>query len=91
MRVPPDHFAANTVSDVVEIEFTGLRGHLGMKNDLKKQVSQLVTQGGHVFSRDRIRDLIGLLDRIGGNTREVLLAVPGAAAIRISQTGHNLK
>ena len=43
----------------------------------------------HVAALDRVGDLIGFLDRVGRDRREILLAVPRAAAIGIAQPRHD--
>ena len=40
---------------------------------------------GPVLALDRVGDLVGFLDRVGGDGREGLLDVPGAAALGIAQ------
>ena len=75
----------------IEVEVAGFTRHLGVVDDLKQQVAQLVLQGGHVALLDRIRDLVGLLDRMGRYRVERLLQIPGAAAIGIAKPGHDLK
>ena len=44
-----------------------------------------------LVARDRVRDLIGFLDRIGRDRREVLREIPFAAAIGIAQLPHDAK
>ena len=56
-----------------------LLGHAGVEHDLQQQVAQLVPQVVEIAARDRVGDLVGFLDRVGRDGREVLLQVPRAA------------
>ena len=89
MRVAPHHLVGDRRGDVVEGEQPGFLGHAGMEHDLKQQIAELVLQRRHVAALDRIGDLIGLLDRVGRDRREILLAVPRAAALRVAQPRHD--
>src|SRR5690606_41641400 len=44
-----------------------------------------------VVARDRVGDLVGLLERVRRDAREVLLAVPRAAVRRIPQPRHDFE
>ena len=52
-----------------------------MEDDLKEEIAEFVLQRGHVAALDRVGHLIGLLDRVGGDRREILLAIPRAAVL----------
>ena len=53
-----------------------LARHLGMEDDLEQKVADLVLERGHVGFADRLGDLVGLLDGVGGDRGKILLAVP---------------
>src|SRR5439155_21507650 len=53
--------------------------------------AQLVPQLRQVPARDRVGDLVRLLDRIWRDRLERLLLVPGAAALGVAQPGHDLE
>ena len=89
MRMAAHHLVGDRRGDVGEIEQPGLLGHARVKDDLKQQVAELVLERRHVAARDRIGDLVRLLDRIGRDRREILLAVPRAAALRVAQPRHD--
>ncbi len=91
MGVTPDHLVGDGARYRIEIEVAGLARHLGVVDDLKQQVAQLVLQGRHVALLDRVGDLVGLLDRMGRYRMEGLLQIPWAAAIGIAKPGHDLK
>ncbi len=57
-----------------------------MKDDLQQQIAELVAQIREIAALDRIGDLVGLLDRVGGDGRVGLLEVPGAARDRACAT-----
>ena len=87
--MPADHLVGDRGGDRVEIEFLFLVGHLGVEHDLEQQVAELVLERRHVLALDRVRDLVGLFDGVGGDGGEALLEVPGAAAIGIAQLLHD--
>jgi hypothetical protein len=77
------------VYDVIESEMAEFLRHLRMEDDLELEIAELVGKPAHVAAVDRIGDLIGFLDRIGGDGLEGLLKVPGAAALRVAQPPHD--
>ena len=79
MRMPPDHFLGNGVSDITNIKRIMFRCHLAVEHDLEKQVAQFLLEVRHVATLNRISDLVSLLNRIGCDCREILLEVPCAA------------
>ncbi len=85
-----DHLFRDRLDDIAEGEFTSLFGHLRVIDHLKEQVAEFVAQIIQVAARDGVGDLVGFLDRVGSDGREVLLDVPGAASFRVAQGGHDL-
>ena len=81
--------ARRTRNHVRQREMAGFLGHAAMIDRLQQQVAKLVAQVRHVVARNRVRDLIGFLDRIGRDAGEVLLDIPRASAGGIAQTGHD--
>ena len=77
---------ASTTS--AEGEQTRLLGHAGVEDDLQQKVAELVREVDEVAAGDGVGDLVGLLDGVGRDGREVLLEVPGAARARGAQRGH---
>src|SRR5690606_25386432 len=73
VRVTPHHLVAECGRDGVEIEMARLLGHAGVEHDLKEQVAKLLLERRHVDALDRVRNLVGLFDRIGRYRREGLL------------------
>src|SRR3546814_2146535 len=63
--------------------------NLGVKDDLEQQVAKLVADRRGIAAGDRVRDLIGFLDRIGRDRREILRQIPFAAAVGIAQLSHD--
>ena len=59
-----------------------------MIDDLKQQISEFVLQVCQIIPFDRIRNLIGFLDGVGGNRRKGLLDIPWTPANRVSQRDH---
>ena len=90
MGMPPDQLLGHGVGHVVEGEQALFLGHPGMEDDLEQQVPKLALQFAHVAPLDGVGDLIGLLDRIGGDGLEGLLHVPRTAAVGVPQPDHDL-
>ena len=89
MRMPPDHLRGDGIDDVGEGEASVLLGHARVIDDLQEEIAELVLQPVEIVPRDRVGDLVGLLDRVWRDAREVLLAVPRTAALRIAQPRHD--
>ena len=89
MRMPAHHLVADRGDDVVESEMPGFLGHLRMEHHLQQQVAEFVLQFVHVAAIDGIGDLVGFFDRVRRDRREILLQVPGTAAVRIAQLRHD--
>ena len=91
VRVAADHLIGGRRGHLVEVEQPGLLGHLGVIDHLEQEVPQLVPEVVEIAPRDRIGDLVGFLDRVRRDAREVLLEVPRTAAIGIAQPRHHFK
>ena len=66
-----------------------LLGHAGVEHDLQQQVAEFVPQVVEIAALDRVGDLVGFLDGVGRDGREVLLEVPRAAGLRRAQRRHD--
>ena len=89
VRMTLDHLVGDRVRHRLEVEAARLGAHLGMVDDLQQQITELARQGGPVLALDRVGDLVGFLDRVGGDGGEGLLDVPGAATLGIAQPAHH--
>src|SRR3954452_2025838 len=83
------HLVADAIDYVLEREMAGLLGHLRVEDDLKLEIAELVGKRRHVVAGNGVRDLIGFLDRIGGDGGERLDGIPFAAAYGIAQPTHD--
>ncbi len=63
-------------------------GHLGIKQNLEKQIAQFFRKMGKVAALDGIEDFIGFFEGVLADGIECLLTIPGAAAGR-TKTSHN--
>ncbi len=90
MRMPPDQLLGDRLHHVAEIERALLLRHAGMEHDLQQQVAEFVLQIVEIAARDRIGDLVGFLDRVWRDGREILLQVPRAAGLGRAQRRHDL-
>jgi hypothetical protein len=53
-----------------------------VKHDLEQQIPELVAQVVEIAARNRVGDLVGLLDGVGSDGLEALLQVPRAPRAR---------
>ena len=88
MRVAPHQLLANALRNACKIEATELLGHARVEHHLKQQISEFVAQPLQIAARYRIGHLVRFLNREWRNAREVLLAIPGTAGLRIAQRAH---
>ena len=62
-----------------------------MKHHLQQKVAEFVPEIVEIAARDGIGDLIGLLDGVGGDGREILFQIPRTAAAGRAQRRHDLE
>ncbi len=89
VRVAADHLGGDRLDDVGEGERAVLLGELRVIDDLEEEVAQLVAKIAHVVPRDRVGDLVGFLDRVRRDGREVLFQIPRAAGHGRPQRRHD--
>jgi hypothetical protein len=58
---------------------------------LQEQIAEFVAEIVEVAARDRLGDLIGFLDGVGGDARKILLEVPRAAGAGRAQRRHDIE
>ena len=90
MRVAADHLFGDRLHHVAEGELALLLRHPGVVDHLQQKVAEFVAQVIQVATRDCVGNLIGLLDRVGSDGREILLDVPRTAGLGIAQGCHDL-
>jgi len=88
MRMAPLHLIRNCRGNIFEREEALFLGHPGVEDDLKQKIAELVSQRRQIAARNRVRHLIGLLDRVRRDSRKTLLPIPRTAALRVSETSH---
>ena len=71
--------AADRLLDVGQVEGAGLRGQLGVQNDLEVEVAELARQLGRGAPVESVVDLVRLLEQMLLERGVRLLAVPRAA------------
>src|SRR5713101_1151059 len=91
MGMAAQHLVGDRAGDVVEVEKAGLLGHARMEDDLEEQIAELVLECCRIAALARLGHLIGLLDGVGSDGGEALLAVPGTAALGIAQPRHDVE
>ena len=60
-----------------------------MVDDLQQEIAELFLQVRHILPFDGVGDLVGFLDRVGRDAREVLFQIPRAAGDRRPQRRHH--
>ena len=84
-------FSVIACDHVAEIERALLLRHAGVEHDLEQEVAQFLAQVVEIAARDGVGDLVGLLERVGRDGREILLQVPRAAGAGRAQRRHDLE
>ena len=87
----PDELSRDGLDHVAEREGPLFLGHAGMENHLEQQIAQFVPQIREIAALDGVHDLIGFLEGVGRNRREILLQIPGAAGPGRAQGRHDLQ
>jgi len=80
VRVTGDELRVHAAGDALEVTRPALGEQLRQEVRLEEQVAQLVEQLRVVAREGRVRDLVGLLDRVRHDRLRGLLAVPRAVA-----------
>src|ERR1700761_7259086 len=87
----PDHLLRDRLDHVAEGEYALFLGHAGVEHDLQQEVAEFVAEIAEIIARDRVGDLIGLLDGVGRDARKILLEVPRAAGAGGAQLRHDVE
>jgi hypothetical protein len=87
--VTPLELVGDRGGDPIEVECAPLLSHAGVEHHLEEQIAELVAQIIHVIPGDGVGHLVGLLDGIGGDGLEVLLAIPRATPLRVPECVHD--
>src|SRR3954462_9329921 len=91
MGMAPDELFAQRLHYIGKVERALLLRHTGMKNDLQEKVAKLLAQIYEIAARNGVGDLVGFLNRIGRDGREILVEVPRTARPRSTEGRHDLK
>ena len=81
--MPPHELLVDVPSHGLEVAVSLLREQQREEVDLEEQVAQLVEQLRRVVREHRIRDLVGLLDRVRDDRARGLLPIPGALPAKV--------
>jgi hypothetical protein len=87
--VAADQLVDETAKNVGHGEFADLRRDLGMKDDLKQQITELLHQVALVIALQGLHDLVRFFDQVGFQRSAGLFAIPGAAPWA-AEPGHDL-
>ena len=80
MRVPLDHLAGDPLGDGAEVEPAAFLGQPREQEDLEEEVAELAGEGLRFALVDRREGFVGLLEKVGLEGVEGLLAIPGTVA-----------
>ena len=86
-----DQLRRDGLHHIAEVEGALLPRHLRVEHHLQQQVAEFVAQVDQVSALDRIRDLVGFLDRVGGDGSEGLLEIPRAAGTGRPERRHDFE
>src|SRR5690554_6536708 len=78
----------HNLSEIKALFFTP---QLAVKNHLKKQIAQLFFEVNKILLLDRVDHFVGFLECRGRDTGVILLDIPRAAALGITQASHYIK
>ena len=84
VRVAADQLLAAVLGHGAEVAGAALLQQERQEVDLEQNVAELVEQPGVVARVRRVRELVGLLDRVRHDRALVLLAIPGALAAQLA-------
>src|SRR5213080_1543969 len=90
MRMAADHLPCDRFDYVAKGKRVLFFRHARVIDDLQQEIAEFLAEVIEIAARDRIGDLIGLLDGVGHNRRKVLLEVPRTARYRRAQRRHDL-
>ena len=85
----PHELCGEAFDHVGKIERALLLRHAGVEHDLEQEIPELVAQVVEIAARNRVGDIVGLLDGVGGDGVEALLQVPRAAGAWRAQSRHD--
>jgi len=90
VRVAPNELARDRLDHVAKCEGAAFLGHAGVEHDLKQEVAQLFLEVDEVAALDRVHDLIGFLEGVGRDGAKILLQVPRASGLGLTECRHDL-
>jgi hypothetical protein len=88
VRVATYHFFVDFTDDIGDGETGFLAGDLGMKENLKQEVTQFLRELSVIGGIERVEYFVGFLNEVGAERSVGLLAIPRATA-RGAETRHN--
>ena len=91
MGMSPCHLRRDGVHNITERERTFFLCHACMKHHLQQQIAEFLLQVLEIAPCDCLRNLIGLLDGVGGDGREGLLQIPRASSFGRAQRRHDVE
>ena len=89
--MPPDHLARDRLDHVAERERVLLLGHAGVIHHLQQEIAEFIPEIVEIAARDGVGDLIGFLDGVGRDGREILFEIPRTAAAGRAQRRHDFE
>jgi hypothetical protein len=87
----PQQLLRQALDHIIKPKRALLLRHAGVKYHLQQQIAELLAQIGEISALDCVDNLVGFLDRIRGDAREILLQIPWAARHGGAQGRHDLQ
>ncbi|MNQ98607.1 hypothetical protein D3C85_1143070 [compost metagenome] len=91
MGMAADQLLTHRGDDIGEIEQPLLLAQLCVEHHLEQQIAEFALQSFPIPGFDGIGHLVGLLQGVGHYGLEILLEIPGATPLRITQLSHDLE
>ncbi len=86
--MPTDEFLGEMRRHLSKIKGSPLLSQLSMKNDVQKNIPQLLLKGMVIFLINRLKEFIDLLQQHGAKSAMSLLLIP-RTTLRAPETSHN--
>lgn len=89
--MPAQHFVGNSAGDIVKIKRTFFLGNARVEDDIEQQITEFLADVCTVITLDRVDQLVGFIEGVGGDGLAGLAYIPGTATLRVAQVYHDLQ
>ena len=89
MRMTANHLPRDGIDHVGEAEQRLLSRHLRVIDDLEQEIAELILEPVEILARDRVGDLVSLLDGVGSDASRNSASRPTDNPIGVAQARHD--